>query len=128
MKKLFIFAVILLLSAGAAQSQVVINYPFAAAEYQSVTATNDSVQFTVSNQVSWVYSSIDSTTVVSATVAGHITNGAILYVELAADGTNRTVTFSGLTGPSTTFTASKTRILTFVYRSGYKLVSSAQIN
>lgn len=115
--------------AGAAQTQAQIQYPWGAAEVQSVTATNDSVQFTVSNQVSYVYSTIDSNTVVKATVGSEIRNGAILYVELAASGVpNRTVTFSGLLAPSTTFTAAKTRILTFVYRSGYKLVSTAQIN
>lgn len=112
-------------NSGSAQ---VINYPFGAADYQTVTATNDSVQFSTDNQWTFVSSSIDSNTVVKCTAGSEIRTGALLFVELTADGTNRTVTFTGLTAPSTTFTASKTRIMTFVYRGGYKLISSAQID
>lgn len=132
MKKIAFFAAILialLVSAPAAQSQT-LQWPFAVADYQAVTATNDSVQFTASNRMTLVSSTIDTTTVVKVTVSDFVTDGSQLHIKITAPSTaNQTITWSGITAASATITKAKTVIYSFIYfHDGYKIYATQQIN
>ena len=132
MKKIAFLAAVmiaLLASAPAAKSQT-INYPFAAADYQAVTATNDSVQFSPVNSWTFVSSTIDTTTKVVCTAPSYVKTGWMVFVKITAPSTaNQTITFTGLTSASATITKSKTVIYSFIYiYDGYKLFATQQIN
>lgn len=132
MKKIILAAVLwvaLLMSAPAANAQT-LQYPFAAADYQAVAATNDSVQFTASNRMTLVSSTIDTTTVVKVTVSDFVTDGSQLHIKITAPSTaNQTITWSGITAASATITKAKTVIYSFIYfHDGYKIFATQQIN
>jgi hypothetical protein len=131
MKKMLILAMLLLAGALATQTQSqTLQFPFGAASYQDVTATNDSIQFTASNRMTLVSSTIDTTTVVKVTVSDFVTDGSMLLLKITAPSTaNQTITWSGITAASATITKAKTVIYSFIYfHDGYKIFATQQIN
>jgi hypothetical protein len=133
MKKLIFMAVIviaLIVSATATTQAQTLQWPFAAADYQAVTATNDSVQFTASNRMTLVSSTIDTTTVVKCTVSDFVTDGSELHIKITAPSSaNQTISFSGITAANATITKAKTVIYSFIYfHDGYKIYATQQIN
>jgi len=128
--KAIVVALILALFLAIGSQAQTINYPFGYAEEQTVTTDTTVLDFTTSNQVVFVtVADVDTNITVTCTPASEMRTGALLYLQLTADATERTITFgTGLTGAAATHAASKTVIYTFIYRSGYKLQSTQQID
>ena len=112
------------------EAQSTINYPFGAADYQTGTISGDTaIYITCSNQWTLITAAIDTTVQIRVTVGGGIKNGALLFLKLTADGTNRPITFpAGVTAAGETLTASKTKLWTFVYMGGFFQFAENQVD
>lgn len=129
MRKLFIALALLFAFTLTTEAQTV-SYPFGDADEVTPTLVNDSlVTVETSNLVTYVDMTVDTTVYIDVDATG-IRTGALMYFEVTADGTNRTLKFSsGLTAEDETVTANKTSLYTFIYNDGvFKIISNKQID
>lgn len=106
-----------------------INYPFGAADYQTETISGDTaIYITCSNQWTLITAAIDTTVQIRVTASG-LKTGALLFLKLTADATNRPITFpAGVTAAGETLTASKTKLWAFVYMGGFFQFAENQVD
>lgn len=120
MKKLFLLFSIFLVTAITAQAQ---KYPFGAATVSTLTVNNDTLTPTVSNSVTYITGSdtLIANTVMYATTSSSVKAGDQLYLRLKNGSTVRTITFKNtyFVSPVVTGTASKTKLIHFVYDGTY---------
>lgn len=130
MKKAFFLIMMSLVVTLVSQAQITIDYPFGKADVQTVILTDDTLAtFEPVNQWTFANVSIDTNVTVTCVPDNGIKTGALLFVEITSDTANRRVLFGdNLTATIDTVYAGKTKIYTFVYNGGYKLVSDQQIN
>lgn len=129
MKKILLIFTIAIAFASVSNAQL--RYPFSTADFRTSTDSLTSSVAEVWDNLTYIdYATLDTNMTVTATIGSEIKDGAILYLEFTADGTNRTVTFStGLTGASETITANKTDIIGFVYNgSAFKKFVATQVD
>ncbi|MBN1340738.1 MAG: hypothetical protein JXA03_15520 [Bacteroidales bacterium] len=124
MKKIFLISAMMMALALAppineAQAQKVIQYPFAAADSQSITLTSKTLAdtFEVTNSLTYVdYGTLDTALAVNVTIASHVKLGAILVVKAKSDATARNITWgTGIDAAAMTGTGSKTKVQSFFY-------------
>lgn len=133
MRKLFATLLLMLAVTLATETQAqTISYPFGDADEVTPTLVNDSlVTVETSNLVTYVDMTADTTVYIDVVATG-IRTGALMYFEVTADGTNRTLKFSsGITAADETVTASKTSLYTFIYNDDdgvFKIISNKQID
>lgn len=107
-----------------------IKYPFGAATKAAVTS-GATMALTVDNPVTYAtISEMAAAGTLNLTVNEEMPVGAILYVRVSADSTNRTLTLgTGMTANAFTVTASKAFLLTYVFDgSKYIAQSTLQLN
>lgn len=129
--KRVIFLLALFIGMAVMSQAQTIDYPFGAADYEAATIAGDTaIYITADNQWTCVSATIDTTVQVRVAVGDGIENGALLFVKLTADGTNRAITFpDGVTAAGETLTASKTKLWVFIYiNDGFYEFAENQVN
>lgn len=132
MKKFALIAIALLGFAFANAQVSNVKFPFGKSTI--LTSSNDSLtlSLTPKNTVEFVKvanTTLDTNLTVNLTTK-YAEAGYILYLEVTADGTNRTLTFgTGMQGVALTVTASKTFLVTAIYDgSKYVVSTKTQVN
>lgn len=129
MKKLIVLiAALFIVSAASAQ----IHFPFGNADEMTGSFTNDTVvALSIDNLCTYATLSADTNANFNITATG-IRTGAVLYLEVTCDATQRAMIFgTNITGANDTLTASKTKMFMFVYDDDdeeFNLVSKQQID
>lgn len=94
-----------------------LNFPFGAADSQSITHSGGVAAATINNNMTIVdLGTMDADVTLNLTLNKDLNAGAILVVKGASDGTARDVTFgTGITGPDLAGVISKTKTQSFIF-------------
>jgi hypothetical protein len=131
MKKLFSILVIALAFFNNAKAQV--QYPFGPASFPTVTVTSKvtAQAITINNLLTYIdLGTIDTNKVLTVSGAANysIKKGAMLFIKATSDGTARSLTPStGFTGVALSGTASKIKVMQFIYDGAHFIECSTPI-